>query len=325
MSDYRRPENVEADIERTRQQMSETVEAIQQKLSPGRIVDELLGYFRTESNSSGSSAGASGIANSLVDSVKQNPLPVALIGAGIGWLMMSNNNSAGGRQHYSPQRTGYPNIGNNGNNGTGYHYGPAHSTAHGVDQASTLKDKAGSVKAKAADAAADAKDKLSDAAENVRERSARAADMLQEQAGRQIERAREGFDTMLSEQPLTLIGVGFAIGAALGAGLPPTRKEDELMGEVRDDLKDRAMVAGSQQLEKAKTVADAALDAAREEADKEGLSGEDGKKKLSETKDSVQRVAKAAKDAAEDEMDNQTQGSTSQQKSHTGRSDKKSS
>jgi hypothetical protein len=46
----------------------------------------------------------------------------------------------------------------------------------------------------------------------------------------QANRAREGFNTLLEEQPITLGALGLAVGAAIGAMLPSTEQEDRLLG-----------------------------------------------------------------------------------------------
>lgn len=53
-------------------------------------------------------------------------------------------------------------------------------------------------------------------------------------------RASEGFQHMLDDNPMALGAMGIAAGALLGAVLPSTRKEDELLGPMRDRLADQA-------------------------------------------------------------------------------------
>jgi hypothetical protein len=90
-------------------------------------------------------------------------------------------------------------------------------------------------------------------------------------AGYYGRRARHGVLRTLDEQPLVLGAIGLAIGAALGAALPPSETEDRLMGEARDEALRRATKAGRKQAEKARAAAGAVVQAAREEADKQGL------------------------------------------------------
>jgi hypothetical protein len=86
-------------------------------------------------------------------------------------------------------------------------------------------------------------------------------------ARQQMDRARDGMDYMMREQPLALGAIGLAIGAVLAAIAPRTRKEDELMGETRDRMLDQAKEVGKEKLEQAKEVANAAMAAAGKEAE----------------------------------------------------------
>jgi hypothetical protein len=63
----------------------------------------------------------------------------------------------------------------------------------------------------------------------------------------QVERARESFSHMLHDQPLMLGALGVALGAAIAAALPPTRREDELFGAARDKTLERAKQVGSEE------------------------------------------------------------------------------
>jgi hypothetical protein len=55
-----------------------------------------------------------------------------------------------------------------------------------------------------------------------------------ETAQAQAQRVREGFNTLLTEQPLVLGALGIAVGALIGTALPSTEQEDRLLGPVRD-------------------------------------------------------------------------------------------
>ena len=54
------------------------------------------------------------------------------------------------------------------------------------------------------------------------------------------QRANEGFHHMLEDNPMALGAMGIAAGALLGAMLPITRKEHELMGEASDRAREQA-------------------------------------------------------------------------------------
>lgn len=87
-----------------------------------------------------------------------------------------------------------------------------------------LSEKAGNARASLHDARHAAGEKAHNAADSVR---------------RGAHRASDGFQHMLHENPMALGAIGIAVGAVLGGMLPPTQKEDELLGATRDRVADR--------------------------------------------------------------------------------------
>lgn len=75
-----RPEDYERELARDRAEIGETIEAIQHRLSPGQLLDQALGYVRTNG---GEAVG------SVMRSARQNPWPLLLTGIGLAWLMTS--------------------------------------------------------------------------------------------------------------------------------------------------------------------------------------------------------------------------------------------
>jgi len=73
-------ENIENDIHSTRRSIDDKIERIQQRLSPGEVVDNVVDFARTN-------GGA--IAGGIGRTVRDNPVPAAMIGAGILWLALS--------------------------------------------------------------------------------------------------------------------------------------------------------------------------------------------------------------------------------------------
>jgi hypothetical protein len=74
-----------------------------------------------------------------------------------------------------------------------------------------------------------------------------------------------------NEQPLVLSGLGVVIGAVMGAALPTTAAENELMGEKSDALKDQIAKIAGEQLYKGKDVAERAWRDATEESTTQDL------------------------------------------------------
>lgn len=69
---------LQREIELQRSRVERTIDQIQEKLSPGQLVDELLAYTK---------GGGGEFVASLQRNVTANPLPVALLGVSLAWLM----------------------------------------------------------------------------------------------------------------------------------------------------------------------------------------------------------------------------------------------
>lgn len=124
----------------------------------------------------------------------------------------------------------------------------------------------------------------------------------------QTVRASGAFEYLRTEQPLLLGALGFALGAALGAGLPPTQREDALLGEVRDAYVEKAQAFGEEQLDKATQVATAAGRAAQTQAEQEGVTPPGMPQHLRDAAGKAERVAHAALEAGQEAA--RTQGSS---------------
>ena len=184
----RRPEEILAEIHRTRDEMDHTLQAIEHRLTPGQLVDQGLDYLKN--------SGAREYVNNLSSSVKTHPLPATLTGIGIAWLMAVGNKRPAPESSYS--------------GATGSAIG---ERVQGIgDRVHGIGDRLQSAK----------------------------------------ERARGGWDSMLNEHPLALGAIGLAIGAVVAAMAPRTQKEDQLMGQARDELLDKAKQAGTEKLEQMK-------------------------------------------------------------------------
>jgi hypothetical protein len=238
----RSPEQIQRDIEYTRAEMADTLETLRRKFTPGELLDQTLGYLK--------GSGAGQFSQNLGDTVKHNPVPVALMGVSIAWLML-----AGARDGHPARPKGTTDQ----------------AQSRMGEAASSAADKAGQMIQGTRERADAVGTSLSGAAHSAQEQVGKTAGYMREQVRLQATRARETFDSLRNESPWILGVLGFALGAALGAGLPPTRREDELMGEVRDEYVQKATEASTEQLEKVKHVAATASVAAMEEADKQEL------------------------------------------------------
>ncbi|CAA7619427.1 DUF3618 domain-containing protein [Magnetospirillum sp. UT-4] len=221
---------IEDGIERTRGAMASTLSAIEHRLSPRQIMDQAVDTMRDIANDR-SRVGAM---------VRDNPVPLALIGVGIGWLALSGTLSQS-RQGTSGSYESLEGAAEWGGEAT---------TAMASQYTDEARAAAG-VSAKARDAAARAGDRLNRWSHDAKVQASHAAD-----------RTRDTY----REHPLTMGLVAVLAGAAIGALLPRSQAESEMLGDV--DIAGKAREAGQQLVDKAERVAERAVHGAKEEGGK---------------------------------------------------------
>ncbi|MFN2329986.1 MAG: DUF3618 domain-containing protein [Chromatocurvus sp.] len=83
----RSPVELQEDIQRHRHNLDRTLSALGNKLSPGELLDEGLRYMKH---------GPGEFFANLAQTAKHNPVPVALTGIGLAWLMLGQRESGAG-------------------------------------------------------------------------------------------------------------------------------------------------------------------------------------------------------------------------------------
>jgi ElaB/YqjD/DUF883 family membrane-anchored ribosome-binding protein len=257
---------LEREVEETRGRIDQTVEALKDKMQPKEMFDEATKMMSGASNK---------VLTTAVEQLRENPIPIALIGLGVAWLAISQTRrpSAGGGAAYQ---------------GSGYY-----PTYEGYDEDEGLrakvKAKAEAAKAKLAETAEKAKAKLADAqhsaaggVSNVRgkageyahlaqDKAGEYAHLAQEKAGQYSRAAKQRFDETLDSEPLVIGALGLAVGAAIGASLPSTPVERRYIGPARAKVADRAKAS----LDEVKTVAERAYGQVKDELHRQtGPAGE---------------------------------------------------
>ena len=249
--DNRSAAQIQDDLKRTRSELDQTLSAIERRLAPGQLMEDGLHYLRNN--------GATQYVANLGDAAQRDPIPLALVGVGLAWLMLSARGGQGSGS-YAGDGGGRSAVG-----------AMASSAADGV--ASGYDSAVGSAKgaiASVRDAATSLRDKvsqtteaLSDTVQTARGQARQVGDTARQAA----DRVRSGYDYLVSEQPLALGAIGLALGVALAAAAPRTRTEDELLGNASDRAKDEVAAAGREQAAKLKGAAVAAEDAVRDSMD----------------------------------------------------------
>jgi uncharacterized protein YjbJ (UPF0337 family) len=237
----------------------------------------------------GEVAGEAG--SGITNTIRENPLPSALLGLGLGWLLVNRSTSGGGQGSY-----GY-------GAGRGSYYGAyeGYYERSGIDDAreragqaagraqESVSETAGRAQHAVGHAAEQVQETVGHAAEQVQQRVSHAtdqaqgtvehfADDFQETAGRfahetqyRARRLEDQVQDMLRTNPLGVGAAALAVGAVIGLIIPETRREHEMMGETRDNLMRQARVATEETVQKVQRVAEEVQHTVEEEAREQGL------------------------------------------------------
>jgi ElaB/YqjD/DUF883 family membrane-anchored ribosome-binding protein len=315
---------IRSDIDTTRRRMDDTMDALGNRLQPRHLMDEFLGYLRGDSADGETRMthlkqkighSCESAMHSVVDTVKQNPMPALLIGAGVGWMIYESMRDKSPRTS-DGNYYGYSREGDRLDYDPDMHYdrpleyppslegAEAEWTDQGDSKLAGMKDKL-------ADKTSAAKEKLAHAGEAVREkagalkeRTGEKLHAVKQRAGEMTARMRDGTRqayartrervvTTADKRPLEVGLVALAAGVLVGLALPTPAPVNRTIGATADRLRDRTRQAGSEMLEKGKRVAQAAVSAVKDEAQAQGLTPERLREKAT-------AVAERAKEAGQE-------------------------
>ncbi len=253
-------ERTRAEIERTRADMSETVDAIQERLSPENLKEQAKDRVKDATVGRAQEAGSG-----IIGTIRSNPVPAALSGIGLGWLLLSTRRQRAEETRLR-RRPYYP-----------YDYPPAYDAPYG----SPRYEERGPSGPSAGQAVERARDRVGETASQAQDKAGQVASQAQDRVGRlgdqaryQARRASGGFQRMLRQNPLTVGALAAGLGAAVGLAIPETAKEHEVMGEARDNLVEKAQEKAQDAQQRVQRVAEEAQSAAQQEAENQGLTNQ---------------------------------------------------
>jgi hypothetical protein len=196
---------IRADIEGTREEMGGTLNELGDRLEPGHLVQQVKENVR-EATIGRVEETAKGVSEMVMDTIKRNPIPAALAGAGI--AMLWANRSQGPR-------------GGNSNYGSGYGYQsrPASMYEGGG---------AGGIGSKARDAAST----VTGAVGSVAEGAQHATGEVIDRAGETAQQVGFKLDSFMQASPLAMGAIAIGAGAVVGSILPETSQEREMLGDA---------------------------------------------------------------------------------------------
>jgi len=259
-------DQLERNLEQDRDHLRQTLGALEDKMSPGRLLDEAMSHFNT---------GPKAFASELTAQVRDNPIPALLTGVGLAWLMMSNQKrtdpetdvSADGdtdgfgfamdasdyeawHEHDRLQQAEWSCVRQDAETADaharrldqsraaalGLPYDPQEDHASFSTRvrsaADAVKQKGVSAREKLQRAAASAKHGTGSAAAAGKDGLKSAAHSTKSGAKAAASSALQLYET----NPIATAAIGVALGALFGAALPLSRKEEEVLGGVTDKV-----------------------------------------------------------------------------------------
>ncbi len=319
--DTQSPTEIEREIERERAGLANTLDDLSDRFSLDRVVNDVTTQLRTHGGD---------IADSAMRQIKANPVPLALTGVGLAWLIFGNKAQDSDDTHEEAFRRSRQDQGLPYTPPTARAATPArgdvvspdwlrptptvvHDTSSepkGADRLEAAKKKANGLASDAKAYANGATDAVSEKAGELRARFAQGTEQMSEAARARVIAAREQAYSahqtaqenlaaaqektrdLYERQPLIGGAIALALGAAIAAALPRTKAEDDTFGRHSDRLISDAERVFEEEKAKLKAVGTAAA----EEAKAVARDAADEAKALPKRgKASAKRVAEAAK------------------------------
>jgi ElaB/YqjD/DUF883 family membrane-anchored ribosome-binding protein len=285
-------DHLKSQIEETRSQMGETIDAIQEKLSFQNISEQVKEQVSEQVNHVLETAketvydatiGNLGKAGKFMQKTgkelsktkagkfaRKNPFPLVLIGLGVGLLAyeLSGKRKRAVYRHYDENNEDHrrrkltSSVSNTLKSATGKISETANQAYESVSSAT------GNALHSVGDAASSAYGSVTNAATSAYSNVTDFAGSTYEKVGDYGTQAREQYDYHIEENPLAVGAVALALGAAVGLAIPSTRYEGELLGEYRQQLIDKAHSAAEGLIDQAKQMATDAQNTIKDEVNK---------------------------------------------------------
>ncbi|TFL19238.1 DUF3618 domain-containing protein [Jannaschia formosa] len=312
--------HIEAEIAEERNALADSLSKLTSQLSPENLVNSVGETLKSQSDD---------LAQAVVRGAKENPAALALIGAGLGWLLLSKSTGKSSSSS-APARApvGYPARAPVGYDATPRQPvgGLRHDTSeearfkarvaaaeaslnqpHEADDHSMIDQAKRFIRKNASQMRASLYDGTSELSDLARERvvAARRKALMAQERTEHHRRAMQAKSTSFYYDNPLIVGAGAAaLGAAVAMALPRTQMEDETFGAHRDALVDEADRVLHEELARAKRMAYAAMDEAEamaQEAVDEMPSGEEAvaqaEAKAREAGERIKSRAQEAQDA----------------------------
>lgn len=289
---------MQREIRERQARIGDTIQVLKRKtarLAPRHLMEQTMNRMHTTTGGYGERAQdryyepirnqSHQRSHSVGETMRSNPIPLAMIGIGLGWLALT----ASGYDRRIARSGAMHNVRDRAGSAAQY----ARDTFYSAG--GTVRDAASHAYERASDAASHVYERASDAVDEAGDRVRgltdqardRAQDMRRDMSSRvdshignhggnhggasqfrasdRLHSATGRFWEMVDDHPVVAGMMGVALGAALGASIPSSRYEDRWVGDYADEATNRAKEMALDAMDRGTRAARAAVEAAKEE------------------------------------------------------------
>ena len=204
---------IRADIEETREEMGGTLQELGDRLEPGHLVQQAKDNVR-DATIGRVEETAKGVSDVVLETIKNNPLPAAMAGAGLALLWMNRSDGHDGYRSSSHRTDG-----------------------HGA-RAGYLGDAGQGIGQKVGDVAGSVGDTVGGAVGSVKETAGGAFGTVAQGATETVGEVGWRLDRFMQASPLAVGAIAVGAGVLAGTILPETQGEQQLLGDASRQVAD---------------------------------------------------------------------------------------
>jgi hypothetical protein len=202
---------IRTEIEETRLEMGDTLSELGERLEPSRLVDQAKENVR-EATIGRVEQTAKGVSTMVMETIKKNPIPAAIAGAGLALLWA--NRSSGSQ---------------NGNGAYGDYY---RGNGYRGDESGSPLSGVGNAASGVASGVGQGVGQVGQVVGQVGERGTQLAGGVIDSGRQTVQEVGWRLDRFMQASPLAVGAIAIGAGALVGALVPETPQEQQLLGDA---------------------------------------------------------------------------------------------
>jgi len=201
---------IRTEIEETRLEMGGTLNELGDRLEPGNLVNQAKENVR-DATIGRVEETAKGVSDMVMDTIRRNPIPAAMAGAGLALLWMNRSEGQSGT--------------------TGSAYGRTRTTDH-----NGFGDRIGDTASSVGDTVGGAVGQVGETAGRIGQNVGQTAGQVGQNVGDTVGDIGSQLDRFMQASPLAMGAIALGAGAVAGSILPTTPQEQELLSDARHQI-----------------------------------------------------------------------------------------